>query len=214
MSIGQELLDVPFPEMIYKMANAIAQGQRRLDKASLDTARALAKAQVKVIPEIFEIVEKKKISDTLDAGVSLPGDAGDVDTIAVRSEAAKAVSMSLLQAGLLPSFYQFTESIIEVKISISHRSSFQSEFEVGAEFEISTEAEAHGGLFGFGASGSVSTTFASHVNYKSSSSYTYSAEGSSLLRTTLKPVPPPARLIPRIVTVDATVTPPKVTFSA
>ncbi len=214
MSIGQELLDVPFPEMIYKMANAIAQGQRRLDKASLDTARALAKAQVKVIPEIFEIVEKKKISDTLDAGVSLPGGAGDVDTIAVRSEAAKAVSMSLLQAGLLPSFYQFTESIIEVKISISHRSSFQSEFEVGAEFEISTEAEAHGGLFGFGASGSVSTTFASHVNYKSSSSYTYSAEGSSLLRTTLKPVPPPARLIPRIVTVDATVTPPKVTFSA
>lgn len=214
MSIGQELLDVPFPEMIYKMANAIAQGQRRLDKASLDTARALAKAQVKVIPEIFEIVEKKKISDTLDAGVSLPGGAGDVDTIAVRSEAAKAVSMSLLQAGLLPSFYQFTESIIEVKISISHRSSFQSEFEVGAEFEISTEAEAHGGLFGFGASGSVSTTFASHVNYKSSSSYDYSAEGSSLLRTTLKPVPPPARLIPRIVTVDATVTPPKVTFSA
>ena len=214
MSIGQELLDVPFPEMIYKMANAIAQGQRRLDKASLDTARALAKAQVKVIPEIFEIVEKKKISDTLDASVSLPGGAGDVDTIAVRSEAAKAVSMSLLQAGLLPSFYQFTESIIEVKISISHRSSFQSEFEVGAEFEISTEAEAHGGLFGFGASGSVSTTFASHVNYKSSSSYDYSAEGSSLLRTTLKPVPPPARLIPRIVTVDATVTPPKVTFSA
>ena len=214
MSIGQELLDVPFPEMIYKMANAIAQGQRRLDKASLDTARALAKAQVKVIPEIFEIVEKKKISDTLDAGVSLPSGAGDVDTIAVRSEAAKAVSMSLLQAGLLPSFYQFTESIIEVKISISHRSSFQSEFEVGAEFEISTEAEAHGGLFGFGASGSVSTTFASHVNYKSSSSYDYSAEGSSLLRTTLKPVPPPARLIPRIVTVDATVTPPKVTFSA
>ena len=214
MSIGQELLDVPFPEMIYKMANAIAQGQRRLDKASLDTARARAKAQVKVIPEIFEIVEKKKISDTLDASVSLPGGAGDVDTIAVRSEAAKAVSMSLLQAGLLPSFYQFTESIIEVKISISHRSSFQSEFEVGAEFEISTEAEAHGGLFGFGASGSVSTTFASHVNYKSSSSYDYSAEGSSLLRTTLKPVPPPARLIPRIVTVDATVTPPKVTFSA
>ena len=102
MSIGQELLDVPFPEMIYKMANAIAQGQRRLDKASLDTARALAKAQVKVIPEIFEIVEKKKISDTLDASVSLPGGAGDVDTIAVRSEAAKAVSMSLLQAGLLP----------------------------------------------------------------------------------------------------------------
>lgn len=215
MSIGQELLDVPFPDMIYKMANAIAQGQRKLDKASLDTARALAKAKVKVIPDIYEIVEKKKISDMLDPGVTLPGaDTGDIETIAVRTETAKAVDMTLMQAGLLPTFYQFTESLIEVKISISHRTSSSREFEAGAEFEITTEAEAHGGLFGFGASASVSTTFASHVNYKSASTYEYSAEGSSLLRTTLKPVPAPARIIPRIVTVDATVTPPKVTFGA
>lgn len=215
MSIGQELLDVPFPEMIYKMANAIAQGQRRLDKSSLDTARALARARVKVIPDIYEIVENKKLSDTLEAGVTLPGaDTGDVDTIAVRTESAKAVDMTLMQAGLLPTFYQFTESLIEVKISISHRTSSSREFEAGAEFEINTEAEAHGSLFGFGGSASVSTTFASHVNYKSSSTYDFSAEGSSLLRTTLKPVPPPPRIIPRIVTVDATVTPPKVTFGA
>ena len=205
MSIGQELLNVPFPEMIFKMANAIAQGQRRLDKTSLDTARALAKARVNVIPDIYEIVEKKKLSDTLDAGVTLPGaSTGNVETIAVRTESAKAVSMTLMQAGLMPTFYQFTESLIEVKISISHRSSSSREFEVGAELEVSTEAEAHGSLFGFGGSGSVSTTFASHVNYKSASTYDYSAEGSSLLRTTLKPVPPPARIMPRIVTVDAT----------
>ena len=215
MSIGQELLDVPFPEMIYKMANAIAQGQRRLDKASLDTARALAKMRVNVIPDIYEIVEKKKLSDTLEAGVTLPGAAtGDVETIAVRTESAKAVSMTLMQAGLMPTFYQFTESLIEVKISISHRSSSESEFELGLDSETTIEAEAHGSLFGFGGSSKVSSTFASHVNYKSSSSYSYSAEGSSLLRTTLKPVPAPARIIPRIVTVDATVTPPKVTFGA
>ena len=215
MSIGQELLDVPFPDMIYKMANAIAQGQRKLDKTSLDTARALAKAKVMVIPDIYEIVEKKKLSDTLEAGVTLPGaTTGDIETIAVKTVSAKAVEMTLMQAGLLPTFYQFTESLIEVKISISHRSSSQSEFEFGASLEVSTEAEAHGSLFGFGGSGSVSTTFASHVNYKSSSTYSFSAEGSSLLRTTLKPVPAPARIIPRIVTVDATVTPPKVTFGA
>ena len=205
MSIGQELLNVPFPDMIYKMAIAIAQGQRRLDKSSLDTARALAKLRVSVIPDIYEIVEKKKLSDTLDAGVELPGaSTGDVETIAVRTESAKAVSMTLMQAGLMPTFYQFTESLIEVKISISHRSSSSREFEVGAELEVSTEAEAHASLFGFGGSGSVSTTFASHVNYKTASTYDYSAEGSSLLRTTLKPVPPPARIMPRIVTIDAT----------
>jgi hypothetical protein len=216
MSIGQELLDVPFPDMIYKMANAIAQGQRKLDKASLDTARALAKAKVKVIPDIYEIVEKKKLSDTLEAGTALPGaSTGDIETIAVRTESAKAVDMTLMQAGLLPTFYQFTESLIEVKVSISHRSSSSSEFELGIDTEVTTEAEAHGSLFGFGGSASVSTTFASHVNYKSSSTYDYSAEGSSLLRTTLKPVPAPARIIPRIVTVDATdLTKVKVTFGA
>jgi hypothetical protein len=202
MSIGQELLDVPFPEMIFKMANAIAQGQRRLDKASLDTARALAKAKVAVIPDIFEIVEKTPLSSVAD-GV-LPGTAGATETVSVRTVAAKPVEMTLMQAGLLPTFYQFTESLIEVKVSISHRSSSASEFEFGASLEVETEAEAHGSLFGFGGSASVSTTFASHVNYKSSSSYSYSAEGSSLLRTTLKPVPAPARIIPRIVTVDAT----------
>lgn len=222
MSIGQELLNVPFPDMIYKMANAIAQGQRQLDLASVNTARALAKYPVNVIPEIYEIVEKKPISNVLDDGAALPGNAADTETIAVRSVGAKPVSMSLMQAGLLPTFYQFTESLIEVKISISHRSSHTSEFEFGSSLEINTgvetEAHASASLFGIGGGGSVKTslssTFASHVNYKSAASYSYSAEGASLLRTTLKPVPAPARLVPRIVTVDATVTPPKVTFGA
>src|SRR5574343_38728 len=214
MSIGQELLDVPFPEMIYKMAQSTAQGQRKLDKSSLDTAIALSKARVQVIPDLYEIVEKAKVSDLVDTGSTLPAGAGDADTVRVRTEAAKPVPMTLMQAGLLPTFYQFTESVIEVKVSISHRSGGSREFEAGADFSVSTEAEAHAGLFGFGGSASVSTTFASHVNYKSSSTYDYSAEGSSLLRTTLKPVPPPTRIVPRIVTVDATVNPPKVTFGA
>lgn len=219
MSIGQELLDVPFPDMIFKMANAIAQGQRRLDKNSLDTAVALAKATVKVIPEFYEIVTRKDPIPMLkeDGTPYLNKDGTPVTVegaIEVSSKAGDPVKMSLMQAGLLPTFYQFTESVIEVKISISHRSSMQTEFEAGSEFSVSTEAEAHGSLFGFGGSGSVSTTFASHVNLKASSSFEYSAEGSSLLRTTLKPVPPPARLVPRIVTVDATVSPAKVTFNA
>ena len=50
MFIGQELLDVPFPEMVFKLANAIAAGQRRLDAASIETARALAKARAKDAP--------------------------------------------------------------------------------------------------------------------------------------------------------------------
>jgi hypothetical protein len=205
MGIGQELLDVPFPEMIFKMANAIAQGQRRLDKASLETTRALAKATVSIIPELYEVITPTVITNDAE-GNALPV---PITGANVRFGTAQPVNYTLIQAGLFPTFYQFTESIIEVKISISHRTSGTSEFEFGASLEVSAEAS---GNFLFG-SASVSTTFSSHVNYKSSNSYSYSAEGSSLLRTTLKPVPPPARLIPRIVTVDATKSPPTVTFS-
>jgi hypothetical protein len=109
--------------------------------------------------------------------------------------------MTMLQAGIVPTFYQFTESVIEVKMTISSKVESQSEFEFGLE----TEASA-GFLF---ASGSVS----SHVNFKTSNTYSYSAEGSSLLRTTLKPTPPPARMMPRFITVNALVQPPTVTFS-
>jgi len=204
MSIGQELLDVPFPDMIFKMANAIAQGQRKLDAASLETARALAKAQVKVIPEIWEVITPNPIP------VSLPdGSTITVTGAKVAGGAGDPLNYTLLQAGLMPTFYQFTESIIEVKISISSRTSSTSEFEFGASLEVSASASAD---FLFG-SGSVSSTFSSHVNYKSSSTYSYSAEGSSLLRTTLRPVPPPARLMPRIITVDATKSPPVVTIT-
>jgi hypothetical protein len=101
----------------------------------------------------------------------------------------------------VPTFYQFTESVIEVKMSISSKVESQSEFEFGIE----TEASA-GFLF---ASGSVS----SHVNFKTSNTFSYSAEGSSLLRTTLKPTPPPSRMMPRFITVNTLVQPPTVTFS-
>lgn len=210
MAIGQDLLNVPFPEMVFKLANSIAEGQRRLDKASLETARALAKAKVKVIPDIFELVEWDNENVTNVGGVPVTG-------IKVTSKAGKQVEYTLLQAGLTPTFYQFTESIIEVKISISMRSESQSEIEAGFSLESTVETEASAGanffLFSGSASVKTSTTFASHVNFKHSNSYSYSAEGSSLLRTTLRPVPPPSRLIPRIVTVDATKTPPVVTFS-
>lgn len=71
-------------------------------------------------------------------------------------------------------------------MSISSRTSRTSELEAGASLGINY--------------GPVS--FAAHVNFKTSQTFSYSVEGSSLLRTTLKPVPPPARLNPRIVTVN------------
>jgi hypothetical protein len=190
-TVGADLLAVPFPKMVLSLAQAIAKGQTALDKASLGTLKVLAKTKFDYIPEITEVLTPFDINA---GGTTVTG--VDVELVVPR-----ALKMTMLQAGIVPSFYQFTETVIEVKMSISSKVESESEFEFGIE----TEASA-GFLF---ASGSVS----SHVNFRTQNTYSYSAEGSSLLRTTMKPTPPPARMMPRFITVNALVQPPVVTFS-
>src|SRR5438034_3487814 len=186
-NVGRDLLDVPFPAMVMNLAYAIAKGQLALDRTSLSTARQLAREKVMLIQEMQEIIEPD--FRTVDVTIKDKDGADHKETIVVTGARIKFESMppeefTLLQAGLSPTFYQFTESIIEVKMSISSKTTSTSEFEAGATLGINY--------------GPVS--FAAHVNYKSSQTYSYSVEGSSLLRTTLKPVPPPARLTPRTIT--------------
>lgn len=192
-NVGRELLEVPFPSMVMNLAYAIAKGQLALDRASLTTARQLAREKVMLIQEVQELIQP----DFRTVDVKIVGKDGveHTESIVVTGARVDFKSMdpeefTLLQAGLMPTFYQFTESIIEVKMSISSKSSSSSEFEAGASVEASAN-------YGFG-----SASFAAHVNFKSQNSYSYSSEGSSLLRTTLKPVPPPARLTPRVLTVN------------
>jgi hypothetical protein len=193
MSVGQDLLDVPFPQMVQNLAFAISQGQMALDRSSLETTRALAREKVKIIEEIHETITPsfETVNLTIDDGQGGTRNASVVITGArITSESTVPVDYTLQQAGLFPTFYQFTESVIEVKMAISQKSSSSNELDVGASLSVS------------GGFGPVSVAFAAHVNYKTSNTYSYSAEGSSLLRTTLKPVPPPSRLTPRIITVN------------
>jgi hypothetical protein len=183
-TVGHDLLDVPFPQMVLQLALAIADGQAALDRTSINTAKLLGNTQFNVLTEIVDVITPKP-------GTANPG--GIAYTGAQVASTFNFEDMSLLQAGLFPTFYQFTESIIEVKMAISAKTS--------SEFSLDVKAE--GGFCFFSAS----------VEAKYSQSYSYSVDGSSLLRTTLKPVPPPARLVPRTVTVDALVQPPRVTIA-
>ncbi|WP_322763219.1 hypothetical protein [Frankia sp. Cr2] len=193
MSVGQDLLDVPFPQMVQNLAFAIARGQLALDRSSIETTRQLALEKVKIIEEIHETITPtfETVNLSIDDGQGGVKQTSVVITGAkIASNSTEPVDYTLLQAGLFPTFYQFTETVIEVKMSISQKTSSSSELEAGASLSV------QGGF------GPVSVAFAAHVNYKSSNTYSYSAEGSSLLRTTLKPVPPPSRLTPRIITVN------------
>jgi hypothetical protein len=93
---------------------------------------------------------------------------------------------SLLELGFTPTFYQFVDTVIEVKVSISMTSSSESSTK-STETE-STKKQSWG----------KTTSMSSSVSASYSSKYQYSAEGSSLVRTKLVPVPAPAILNDRI----------------
>ncbi|MBW8383924.1 MAG: hypothetical protein K0M69_15565 [Youngiibacter sp.] len=140
-NVGQELLNVPFPEMVLKLASAIAEGQFKLDMVSCKIA--------------------KMMGDPKQASVSLPD---------LTSDDNETIKTSLIGAGFQPTFYQFTDTIIEVKMAITMNQTFESTFSTSAS----------GGFMCFAAS----------VNASFSSKYSYSVEGSSLLRTKITPLPP------------------------
>jgi len=111
--------------------------------------------------------------------------------VLVTTDVGKSFPLTLLQAGVNPTFYQFTNSTIEVKMAITSTQESQNTLDVGVSVTASADF-----LF---ASGSVT----SHVNFTSSNKYSYSVTGSSSMSTTLVPVPPPKNMMPRFFLVNA-----------
>lgn len=155
-SVGRQLLNVPFDEMIYSLANAIAEAQANLDANSI---------------EILRIMGDKEA-----APVSLPmvavgedGTLRDVD-----------METSMIGAGFQPTFYQFAETIIEVKmaITISDEQTLEKKTS-GKETSIS---------YGRGRISIRSTP----VDATYTNKYNFTQEGTSTIRTRLVPVPPNA----------------------
>ena len=204
MAIGQELLDLPFTDLVRNLASAIAEGQLELDRSAIETLKFLVGTKVDIIPEITEVIEPAV--RTVDVGTSGTPQKITYTGANITASGAAPVTMNLLQAGLVPTFYQFTEASIEVKLSISMKRTEETE---------PTNPKSKAGPVKSYARLQLHNTkaFASAVNYRTASTYSYTAEGSSVLRATLKPVPPPPRLTPRTVTVNAFTTPPTVTIT-
>jgi hypothetical protein len=169
-SIGHMLADVPFGEMIQSMGLAIAEAQYSLDEVGIRLAQMMSgEYEVETVdPNTGNTsIEKREAYVTFDNE-----------------------KLSLLELGFTPTFYQFVDSICEIKISMS----------MSTDFSFSKKTK------NFSASGSASHFIfagkakmrASSVSTEYSSRYQYSAEGSSLLRTKIVPVPSPAVLEERI----------------
>jgi hypothetical protein len=194
--IGRDLLDLPFAELVRNLAVAIADGQTALDRNSLETLRVLVSTNVELITEITEVIEPER--RVVDAG----GRPIEVTGAKIIPSAAPAVPMSMFQAGLLPTFYQFTDASVEVRLSITMREDTNAESAVRA-------AEA-GGTLGF-LGLRASRAYAASVDFRNANKYSYAAQGSSVLRATIRPVPPPARFEPTTTTINLFSSPPVVT---
>jgi hypothetical protein len=163
MAIGQELLDVPFGEMVMSLGLAISRAQFELDRVSMEIAQIMAGQEF----------------DVPDAD----GEGTHTERLLVNFDGQ---DLSMLELGFTPSFYHFVDTIIEVKVSITM--STETSF---SRSTFNANIGARWGFFGAGASvSSVSASYAQKFNY--------SAEGSSLIRTKIAPVPPPAILEERI----------------
>lgn len=148
-SIGQELLDVPFGEMISSLACSIVESQAKLDQGSIDLL--------------------KQMADPINGQVELPSIGG------------KPIVTSMIGAGFQPTFYQFSETVIEVKMAIS-----MSQEKVENNPSTQTPAPNTSRII----KKPVLAVKATSVNAKYTNTFNFKQEGSSLIRTTLVPVPP------------------------
>jgi hypothetical protein len=184
--VGNELAEVPFGDFIRNVAQGIAEGQAALDLTSVRTLLELANTPVSLIPEVTEVISPAPF----DVPVSGHPDV-EVTGARVAASGSDPVTMSALQAGIVPSFYQFSEATIELKMSVQLR-------EVEEEH---VDGKKTRGIKAFG----------SHVNFRTKNTFSYNAEASSRVTAVLRPVPPPTRLVPTTVTVNAFTSPPSVT---
>lgn len=92
-----ELPGASLADLVAQLAEAVAEGQAKLDLSSAAVAKQLADTRVAFIPQIRQIIDEK----------------GNV-----RFETANPVEVSLLELGIQPTFYAFSEATVEVAMDL------------------------------------------------------------------------------------------------
>lgn len=201
--------EIPFDLLVYKAAKAIADGQTALDFNSLQTAQNLATTMLPKQSVVLAIIE------TVDANGALtkPPEVFKNDN-----------EISLLAYGIEPTFYEFSETVIDLCFWVSYfvrqtrvESATQFSKSLSTSYETSrTQYGGGGGLslnlgfFSIGGGGGYNKTEANgkydvdlsvstHTAYQSAA-YGLNASAACRLTTTLKPKPPAGHLQPRVIT--------------
>jgi hypothetical protein len=84
-------------EVLTQLAEAIAEGQARLDLSSAQVIQELSKTEVSIVPSVRQIIEEDGT---------------------VRFEQAAPLKVSLLDLGVMPTFFAFSEATAEVAMDL------------------------------------------------------------------------------------------------
>jgi len=92
---ARELPGALLADLVPQLAEAIAEGQAKLDLSAAEVAQQLAGTRVQFVPEIRQIIDEKG-----------------------NTKFETAVEVSLLELGIQPTFYAFSEATVEVAMDL------------------------------------------------------------------------------------------------
>lgn len=142
-----------FADLIRMLAEGIADAQLSLDRASAEMLVELAGTRIDIVRNITETVDEK----------------GNITY-----KAEKPQNISLLELGMLPTFYQFSQATVEVAMDL----------QIVENVSESTEAKG------------LKTLYANTSNLRLERKLGRDVKIASKLTATLVPVPPPLRIEP------------------
>ena len=94
----REVADMPFDDLVYLLAESIANAQTKLDLSTAELLKTLAETEVDVVPQLTRRIDED----------------GSVTT-----EPAPTEPRSLLELGFSPARYQFSEATVEVGVDLA-----------------------------------------------------------------------------------------------
>lgn len=191
-NIMTELGSVPIGEMVRSMAMAVADAQFALDKSSLMVAEFMSGRHPLRDPQTGQFVDGagNRASEPVmvDSRIQFGFDV----------VAGKRVprSVSLMELGFVPNFYQFVDTVIEVKMALRIGRPASAIDPVTGVPVVTAGAGAGWGGPGARGDGVVVTSTPIDAGY--ASAYGFNLELASVFKTKLVPVPPPATLEERL----------------
>lgn len=149
----RETPEVAFADLVRMLAEGVAEGQQALDRASAEMLEELALTTVNIVPSVTETIAEDGT---------------------VTYEQGETQTVSLLDLGMTPTFFHFSEATVEVAMDLS----------VVENLEESGEGRRRYGLF------------AGTSKVKAERKFNRDVSVSSKLTARLVPVPSPIRLDP------------------